>query len=150
MYAEEVVKSVNASNVKIVDSIYWADIKDDPVYMMLPVWFYTFMHGGRPYTILVNGQTGRVVGMMPWSFNKVKVFAALLFLLILAVIGSAVWVAFAGNNALSSVVLYIMITVLFGGFALTTAGVSGIKRIMKNLKLTQSESMFRYVKRRQG
>ena len=150
MYAEEVVKSVKANQVKILDSIYWADIKDDPVYMMLPVWFYTFRHEDKPYTILVNGQTGRVVGTMPWKMGKIKVFAAALFLLILAVIGSSVWVAFAGNDALSSVVLYIMITVLFGGFALTTAGVNGIKRVMKNLKLTQSESMFRYVKRRQG
>jgi hypothetical protein len=65
MYAEEVVKSVKANNVKIVDSLYWADIQDDPVYMMMPVWFFTFRHEEKPYTILVNGQTGRVVGTMP-------------------------------------------------------------------------------------
>ena len=30
-------------------------------YAFLPVWFLTFRHGDQPYTILVNGQTGKLV-----------------------------------------------------------------------------------------
>ena len=150
MYAEEVVKSVKANNVKIVDSLYWADIQDDPVYMMMPVWFFTFRHEEKPYTILVNGQTGRVVGTMPWKTKSVWAFAISLFVLLLGLIGLAQWAALGRGNDLASVAMYIVIAMLAGGFALTATGFNGIRRVMNNLKLTQSESMFRYVKRRQG
>lgn len=150
MYAEEVVKSVKANNVKIVDSLYWADIQDDPVYMMMPVWFFTFRHEEKPYTILVNGQTGRVVGTMPWKTKSVWAFAISLFVLLLGLIGFALWAALGRGNDLASVAMYIVIAMLAGGFALTATGFNGIRRVMNNLKLTQSESMFRYVKRRQG
>lgn len=150
MYAEEVVKSVKANNVKIVDSLYWADIQDDPVYMMMPVWFFTFRHEEKPYTILVNGQTGRVVGTMPWKTKSVWAFAISLFVLLLGLIGFAMWAALGRGNDLASVAMYIVIAMLAGGFALTATGFNGIRRVMNNLKLTQSESMFRYVKRRQG
>ena len=150
MYAEEVVKSVKANNVKIVDSLYWADIQDDPVYMMMPVWFFTFRHEEKPYTILVNGQTGRVVGTMPWKTKSVWAFAISLFVLLLGLIGFAQWAALGRGNDLASVAMYIVIAMLAGGFALTATGFNGIRRVMNNLKLTQSESMFRYVKRRQG
>ena len=150
MYAEEVVKSVKANNVKIVDSLYWADIQDDPVYMMMPVWFFTFRHEEKPYTILVNGQTGRVVGTMPWKTKSVWAFAISLFVLLLGLIGFALWASLGRGNDLASVAMYIVIAMLAGGFALTATGFNGIRRVMNNLKLTQSESMFRYVKRRQG
>ncbi|MBR6210213.1 MAG: hypothetical protein IKQ81_03585 [Clostridiales bacterium] len=150
MYAEEVVKSVKANNVKIVDSLYWADIQDDPVYMMMPVWFFTFRHEEKPYTILVNGQTGRVVGTMPWKTKSVWAFAISLFVLLLGLIAFALWASLARGNDLASVAMYIVIAMLAGGFALTATGFNGIRRVMNNLKLTQSESMFRYVKRRQG
>lgn len=149
MYAEEVVKSVKANNVKIVDSLYWADIQDDPVYMMMPVWFFTFRHEEKPYTILVNGQTGRVVGTMPWKTKSVWAFAISLFVLLLGLIGFVQWAALGRGNDLASVAMYIVIAMLAGGFALTATGFNGIRRVMNNLKLTQSESMFRYVKRRQ-
>ncbi len=150
MYAEEVVKSVKANNVKIVDSLYWADIQDDPVYMMMPVWFFTFRHEEKPYTILVNGQTGRVVGTMPWKTKSVWAFAISLFVLLLGLIGFALWAALGRGNDLASVAMHIVIAMFAGGFALTATGFNGIRRVMNNLKLTQSESMFRYVKRRQG
>ena len=76
--------------------------------------------------------------------------AAALFFAILAVVGLSAWGAVAGRDGITSMLLYVIAAVMFGGIALTTKGVTGIKRIMKNLKLTQSESMFRYVKRRQG
>lgn len=150
MYAEEVVKSVDASRVKILDSLYWADVHDDPVYMMFPVWFFTFKHENKPYTILVNGQTGRVVGTMPWKTARVWGLAIGLFLFLLTLIGLSFWGSWGRGNDMASVAMYVMVALLSGGLALTAAGFRGIKRIRKNLKLTQSESIFRYVKRRQG
>ena len=83
LFEDEVVKSVKAQNVKVLDSVYWADIQDDPVYMMMPVWFFTFKFEGKPYTVLVNGQTGKVVGTMPWQKKKVYTIAISVFALVL-------------------------------------------------------------------
>jgi len=54
--------TVAAKDVTLEDSMYWADVQDDPIYMMMPVWFFTFRHEDKPYTILINGQSGKVVG----------------------------------------------------------------------------------------
>ena len=43
--------------------------------VLLPAWFVVFHHDGESYTIMVNGQTGKVVGAVP--FNKKK--AGLIF-----------------------------------------------------------------------
>ena len=71
-------------------------------------------------------------------------------MLLLGLIGFALWASLGRGNDLASVAMYIVIAMLAGGFALTATGFNGIRRVMNNLKLTQSESMFRYVKRRQG
>ena len=55
LFSDEVLKTVKAKSKKIDNSIQWIDIEDDPLYMMMPVWFFTFRHGNKPYTILVNG-----------------------------------------------------------------------------------------------
>ena len=39
-------------------------------YAFLPVWFLTFRHANKKYTVLVNGQTGKMVGAVPWSGKK--------------------------------------------------------------------------------
>ena len=56
LVSEEVIKSIpsNARDVKIRDTIYWVDIEDDPIYMMMPVWFFTFKYKGKPYTIMAE------------------------------------------------------------------------------------------------
>lgn len=36
-------------------------------YVLLPAWFITIDDNGTPYTFLVNGQTGKIVGTAPWN-----------------------------------------------------------------------------------
>jgi len=45
-------------------------------HVLLPMWSLTYQFQGKPYTVLVHGQTGRVHGRAPWSV--VKILAALL------------------------------------------------------------------------
>ena len=132
MFADEIVKTVKAKNVKIQDSIYWVDVYDDPIYMMFPVWFFTFKYNDKPYTILVNGQSGKVAGTMPWQKKRVVALAVTTFVLVMTVI----------PYALTGITL-------LGTYSFTR-GVSGLSRIYKNLRLTQSEDIFKYVKKRQG
>ena len=150
LFAEDVVKTVSAQNVMIRDSIYWVDIHDDPVYMMMPVWFFTFKFQDKPYTILVNGQTGKVVGTMPWQKKRVVAIALTVFFFVIAV--AALSILGVGKNwmAFSSVFTYGLAGLTVLGSYASLRGIVGLRRINKNLKLTQSEDIFRYVKKRQG
>lgn len=152
LVAEEVVKSIprNNRNVKIRDSFYWVDIDDDPIYMMMPVWFFTFMYKGKPYTILVNGQTGKVVGTMPWNNSRVWAIAITIFVLITAFI-SYFFIAAPNGwiDDVGQVYIYAMATLIAFTMVVFTKGLTGLRRIFKNLRLTQSEGIFNYVKKRQ-
>ena len=152
LVAEEVVKSIprNNRNVKIRDSFYWIDIDDDPIYMMMPVWFFTFMYKGKPYTILVNGQTGKVVGTMPWNNSRVWAIAIAIFVLITAFI-SYFFIAAPNGwiDDVGQVYIYAMATLIAFTMVVFTKGLTGLRRIFKNLRLTQSEGILHYVKKRQ-
>lgn len=57
--------------------------------ILLPVWTLTYRFGGKPYTVLIHGQSGRIVGHAPYSFWKI-------FLLVVAILcGLALVVAVA-------------------------------------------------------
>jgi uncharacterized Zn finger protein (UPF0148 family)/DNA-directed RNA polymerase subunit RPC12/RpoP len=47
-------------------------------YALLPAWFMTFRYMGKLYTVLVNGQTGKVVGNVPYNKVKAAVFTVVL------------------------------------------------------------------------
>ncbi len=40
------------------------------VYAMAPVWILTTRYEGKPYTFMMNGQTGKMVGSLPYDKNK--------------------------------------------------------------------------------
>lgn len=153
LFEEDVVKTVEAKDVKIKDYIHWIDIADDPVYMMLPVWFLTFKYNEKPYTILVNGQTGKVVGTMPWEKKRVVAIGVSVFLFVVALF-ALLWVSmYFEHGAFYFFTIfnaYGFAGLLVGASAAFTAGIVGIRRIWKNLRLTQSEDIFKYVKKRQG
>lgn len=153
LYAEEVVKSIpkNVNSVRIRDSIYWADIQDDPIYMMFPVWFLTFKYNGKPYTVLVNGQTGKVTGTLPWLHKRVWGIAIATFILVIAFIIGMFFVINSGAAAIVTFMWTCGVSALLCTSVVSfTVGFRGLRRILKNLRLAQSEAIFNYVKRRQS
>lgn len=50
-------------------------------YAMLPVWFMTYIHGGKKYFFALNGQTGKIAGIPPVSGGKLALLGIGLFLL---------------------------------------------------------------------
>lgn len=150
MYADEIVKTVKAKDVKIVDSIYWVDVHDDPIYMMFPVWFFTFKYEDKPYTILVNGQSGKVVGTMPWQKKRVVAITLATFIIVMALIAVIITGLIQNWLLLSSIFVYALAGITVLGSYSFTRGFVGLKRIYKNLRLTQSEDIFKFVKKRQG
>jgi DNA-directed RNA polymerase subunit RPC12/RpoP len=67
-------------------------------HVLLPVWVAAYRYRGKVYRFVVNGQTGEVVGVAPWSAWKI----ALLVVAIVAIIGGIVAVSSATNGASSS------------------------------------------------
>ncbi len=51
-------------------------------YALLPAWFMTFRYDLKPYTFVVNGQTGKVVGSLPIS--KIKIILFFIMVLMIA------------------------------------------------------------------
>ncbi len=45
-------------------------------YAMVPVWILTTQYEGKPYTFVMNGQTGRLVGSLPADKNKLNLYTA--------------------------------------------------------------------------
>ncbi|MCC6644200.1 MAG: hypothetical protein IT374_01340 [Polyangiaceae bacterium] len=50
-------------------------------HVLLPIYVAAYRYGDKPYQVLINGQTGEVVGKAPWSVLKIAlaVLAALAF-----------------------------------------------------------------------
>ena len=59
-------------------------------YVLLPVWFLTFRYRNQPYTIVMNGQNGKVIGTAPFDRKK----ALILLLSIYAVLGALVFIMY--------------------------------------------------------
>jgi DNA-directed RNA polymerase subunit RPC12/RpoP len=65
-------------------------------HVLLPVWIAAYRYRGNVYRFVVNGQTGEVVGVAPWSVTKI----VLLVVTILALVGAlALAVASAKHDA---------------------------------------------------
>ena len=62
-----------------------AVIKEDGkvAYAMAPVWILTTRYKGTPYTFMMNGQTGKVVGSLPSDKREEVLYPAAVFLLVL-------------------------------------------------------------------
>ncbi|MBR1806662.1 MAG: hypothetical protein IJ774_09810 [Selenomonadaceae bacterium] len=54
-------------------------------YAMVPVWILTTRYQDKPYTFMMNGQTGKVVGSLPYDSTKAILYPALISLLLLPV-----------------------------------------------------------------
>ena len=122
-------------------------------YLLLPVWFMTCQYEGRPYTILVNGQTGVVAGNLP--IHKLKAWR--LFGLCTAAISPIfllfvyLWNLAYTQNQLTWVGILGM--VIFNGIATlmgVTIGRVHLYQIKKAMQFSRSKHVGKYIKERQA
>ena len=78
---ENSVKDVLKDSVKnydIVESQSTAVIKNEGQvsYALVPVWILTTRYKDQPYTFMMNGQTGKVVGSLPYDSFKAFLYPA--------------------------------------------------------------------------
>ena len=55
-------------------------------YAMVPVWILTTRYNDRPYTFMMNGQTGKVVGSLPYDKTKALLYPALCSLVLMPIL----------------------------------------------------------------
>ena len=142
LFNEDAMNNVRADKLHITDSMPSLRIDNDMVYAMMPAWFITFRHGEKHNTILVNGDTGKVTGGIP--FNKTLFF---ILLIAIGLIGSVA--AYFAIMILSPLLLRVLVYIGVAIVALFTTGIGKLVRVFKNINLTQDRDMFTFMKKRQ-
>ena len=140
IYSESHMTAVNFSNMK---------------YALLPAWFVTYTHNGIHNTVVVNGQTGKVVCGVPWNkkffffmMAAAGVLLTGLFFLILRFLLPYLIDFKSGKSTTSS--FEFLAAIAAGTIALFSYGIARIKKVIKSIGLTQDVSIFNFAGRRQG
>ena len=60
-------------------------LSGDVQYAMAPVWILTTRYQDKPFTFVMNGQTGKLVGELPVDENKAKMYGAAAWLITLPI-----------------------------------------------------------------
>ena len=136
-----------------------ASTKIDPNirYAMLPAWFVTFDYKGQHNTILVNGQTGKVVCGLPMRkalFYTLLAISCIALTVVLTFLFYHIFHAllgvYSGRRSSSNNNGGRLIGLIFmAGVGMIGAGIKKIKTVFSNLKLTQSSKTFNFTKKRQ-
>ncbi|MBO4425807.1 MAG: hypothetical protein J5776_02255 [Clostridiales bacterium] len=156
-FEEEAINNVKATNKKVTDSCPHIKLDNDMAYAMLPAWFITFPYKGKHNTILVNGDTGKVVCGLPW---KRGLFVALLIILGITISVAAFIVLrpllpmlltsgskHSSSSKGSGKIIVGIIAIIIGLFV---SGINKVRKVIKNINLTQDKDIFNFTKKRQG
>ena len=152
LYDDEAKKTVKHSGAKLhYSNPVRAVTKEE--YALLPVWFLTFRYENMPYTILVNGQTKKMVGAVPYVKKKAIALFAILTVVCcvtFAAIGAAV-TPFVLSDIDGDARI---IGAYFGliGLGIITTWTTAIKQyraLNTSIALTRSGITSRYVRERQ-
>ena len=60
--------------------------KGEVTYAMVPVWILTTRYEDKPYTFMMNGQTGKVVGSLPYDSKKAFMYPAVCTVVLIPII----------------------------------------------------------------
>jgi uncharacterized membrane protein len=87
---------------------------------------------------------------MPWVTKRVRAVAITTFLITLALFVSAFIGVLNKTTGIQGVANQILVALTAFASFVFYRSVAGLKRIKENLELTQSEDIFKYVKKRQA
>ena len=119
----------------------------DVKYAFLPAWFLSFRHENKTYTMMVNGQTGKVVGGLPSNMNKLKIKIAVIAALLTgpASLLSYFLLKMAFDEDGDARLLGIMVALIVGFFA---KAISNLKTVKKSESLTSDYGINNYSNQR--
>lgn len=120
-------------------------------YALFPAWFMTFWYQNELYTVLVNGQTGKVIGNVPVCKKKLVGFVSWLTpaMIVLMSIAGIVFVNMLDNfsNPEDGLKLIFAVVALVIGFMVKAVG--SWKKYENERKYFMSKNTVSYVKERQ-
>lgn len=144
LFDAEVRKTIPERNVEIISSLPKRRV-NKAEYTMLPVWFMTFRYQGEPYTMVINGQTGKVVGTLPFDKKKVTTLFAIVagFTAFLALI-TGIFMMFFELTVYIMMALAIFVPIIELSIALPI-----LSKIKKTGKLTRARQTEQFARERQ-
>lgn len=147
LFDEEVKKSINASSITIKESNPLSTLLSQ-TYAMLPAWFLTIRYKDEPYTILINGQTGKLTGAVPMKKQKIILVFIIIFILLALILVPLFYSIFSGNydsdssdNLVELIAAVLIIT--YG------TGMKLLKSYKKHMRFTSSRQTEHYAGNRQ-
>ena len=143
LFDAEMKRQVRNENAAVLKSKPKHTIRNSE-YALLPVWFLTFRYKNEPYTMLVNGQTGKAVGAVPCNKAKAGILFAIIAVVTSAILGVGGCLLY---NAGVNMVVFVALLVL--GLVLLLIGISQISVYKKNMKLTKLNQTARFAGERQ-
>ena len=143
LFDAEMKRQVRNENAAVLKSKPKHTIRNSE-YALLPVWFLTFRYKNEPYTMLVNGQTGKAVGAVPCNKAKAGILFAIIAVVTSAILGVGGCLLY---NAGVNMVVFVALLVL--GLVLLLIGISQISVYKKNMKLTKLNQTARFSGERQ-
>ena len=143
LFDAEMKRQVRNENAAVLKSKPKHTIRNSE-YALLPVWFLTFRYKNEPYTMLVNGQTGKAVGAVPCNKAKAGILFAIIAVVTSAILGVGGCLLY---NAGVNMVVFVALLVL--GLVLLLIGISQISVYKKNMKLTKLNQTAKFAGERQ-
>lgn len=145
LFNEEIEKSIKADSIRLLKSNPRTDILR-ATYAMFPAWFLTFRYQDEPYTIMVNGQTSKVVGAVPFDKKKVTTVYSLIAILLTILLTPLMYAFLTSGDSDAFELLWCCAG--GGGFAWYW-GWNKIKKIKQSIALSKASNMNHFVKDRQ-
>lgn len=148
LFDSQTMGSCSARNKSVVASSPKMTIRKE-TYAMLPAWFMTFRYKDQPYTMLVNGQTGKLVGAVPYDSAKVKGTAiATFFVSLLFSVPIGIGIAFVAFSDAENF-FKILLGIAFVLFSMVASGLKNLSKLQNSEKLTASQQMNKFAHERQ-
>lgn len=145
LFDKKIENSINASSIRILKSQPRYNVLRS-CYAMLPAWFLTFRYQDEPYTIMVNGQTEKVVGAVPYDKKKVKTIFLLIAIVATLILTPVIYNMLLGAD---SDFLELLLYFIFGGGLLWYFGWKEIADLKQSIALSKAADMNHFVKDRQ-
>ncbi len=148
LFDTEVLSTCSGSGKTIVSNAPKMSINKE-TYAMLPAWFMTFRYNNQPYTMLINGQTGKLVGAVPFESRKAwKSGILTFFICALICIPLAITMLlnslYSGENTFELIGGMIIVSIITMVVGFITLG-----KIKHSTQLTSSQEMNKFAHDRQ-
>ncbi|MBO4474580.1 MAG: hypothetical protein J5750_06680 [Clostridiales bacterium] len=155
-FALRALMDIRAANKNILKEDHSTLIDSNLKYALFPVWFVTVNCKGKPHTILVNGETGKVVGGLPWESKRLLsiVLGGGAAIGILTGIFCSIYYRSLPSRDFDERATGFFLMMLILSLLLSTVcfliGAVKYHSASRQLELTQDQSVFHFSKKRQG